>query len=479
MSHVSTATQQGIKALQDSLYNSLNTFSKDRQGIAYMGCKLISVPLALEDTLLDTLITPFSAVESVARAALNLVGSLFSFTETCKDYSVKRAIHYSEKALSDVTSSVVGLATALPKLAYQLLHIAYDAHSAKPIEHVRTKMLKNSSFTSIKDFQKSLYTDLKAKEAQENAAKDEVKRIQALFDEANELVKQVNERANEIKKIKQNEYLTAKLPESDSLVNTPKKAPQSTTNQIQITTLNRAIKAFNANIITLTNAAPGKKGGYSLAITSLVQETLDNATAITKDSITQALQKLTKERNDAQIELQKLEDEHKAGDDETFNLAHLSSRTSFSTAGRPSIADELLKASTEQEKLELQGTADVNRLKTELTAAEANLKGITQPHSLQIVGRITAPFIALADTLADTFAHPMKAIDHLARAVLNVLGCLFVKGYSMRNALGHAELSLRFVGSTIPAVVAAPVKFVYQTLAIMYNPKMAQTIHHV
>jgi hypothetical protein len=367
---------------QQNLYQGLNNAAKEQTGLYFFGRK---VGLAIEDTVVDTLITPVMTIESAVRSAINLIAAPFSNGE----HSTKRAILYAEMAITNLFFIAPSLCMSVPKLIYQISHIFYDPARAKHLATLTEEMGKNAYFgPKIEEMQKSLYEKNKATPPTDP---EEEARIQARDKEIKELASTIDECKNQILNIKKD-----------------------------IETKENEITKLKADILSLNDTS--------------------------KNNLTKKKKKNIKTNKNLLIE-------------------------------KANTQAQQLKVSLKAKEEELAGhekKLEGYSVNVDPNATSDDKKTVKDRY--QLLGRIIAPFKALGDTLLDTISAPLAAIDHLARAILNTLGCLFVKEYSLRNALGHWELSLMLSAKTIALVAMSPIKFVYQTCAIWYNPQEAQTI---
>ncbi|MBA2367805.1 MAG: hypothetical protein H0V82_02130 [Candidatus Protochlamydia sp.] len=94
-----------------------------------------------------------------------------------------------------------------------------------------------------------------------------------------------------------------------------------------------------------------------------------------------------------------------------------------------------------------------------------------------IIGRLGTIPVALIDGIVGIIDPLLSAIEKLALTALNLIGPLFSKNYTLRDAVFNAELTLVKIAMTPIAIVLAPIKIVYQFFAILYDPATVNTIN--
>lgn len=109
---------------QGSLYLDLNEYSKTNPILGR--CR--AIPMAFRDVVLDTFSVPLRSIESLFRAAANLLGCLF-----LKDYSMKRALMYTEQSFSLAVQTPVVFLTAIPKFIFQIGATLWDPTTVESI----------------------------------------------------------------------------------------------------------------------------------------------------------------------------------------------------------------------------------------------------------------------------------------------------------------------------------------------------------
>lgn len=95
-------------------------------------------------------------------------------------------------------------------------------------------------------------------------------------------------------------------------------------------------------------------------------------------------------------------------------------------------------------------------------------------------GLLLSPLVALADTLVDTLKLPLAAIECVALAVINLLGTLFCsKTWTLKGCLICIEKAAIYAARIPVAVLLAPLQFIYQTVAILSDPKDTNPYHNL
>lgn len=107
-----TITYDVCSAWQEKMYNRLNHFSRDHSILGRLG----TIPVAIGDTILETLSIPVIMIEHVAKTALHLLFAFFS-----ENYTFKGAIENAELALQ-AAGAIPGRILVAPfKLVHQIL----------------------------------------------------------------------------------------------------------------------------------------------------------------------------------------------------------------------------------------------------------------------------------------------------------------------------------------------------------------------
>lgn len=94
-----------------------------------------------------------------------------------------------------------------------------------------------------------------------------------------------------------------------------------------------------------------------------------------------------------------------------------------------------------------------------------------------VLSRVLALPVAVLDVAIDTFKTYLSAIEHVALAVINLIGAVFSKKYTLKDALVSAELAL-ISSAMVPvkSMLAMP-KIIFQCIAILIHPSKAQSIN--
>ena len=93
-----------------------------------------------------------------------------------------------------------------------------------------------------------------------------------------------------------------------------------------------------------------------------------------------------------------------------------------------------------------------------------------------IGGRILSLPISFADTLIQPVKAPLMAIEFVARAALNIIGCLFFENCSIKNALACLYLASQAVGVVPVGIFTAPFNFIYQFFKSFSHPENVYSI---
>jgi hypothetical protein len=86
--------------------------------------------------------------------------------------------------------------------------------------------------------------------------------------------------------------------------------------------------------------------------------------------------------------------------------------------------------------------------------------------------------IALLDVAIDTMRYPLRAIECVAMAIINLLGAVFTSNCEIKDALIGLESGLAHGLSVIGAVAMAPLKVLYQIFAIALSPSTVKSIDY-
>ncbi|MBS4168180.1 hypothetical protein [Parachlamydia sp. AcF125] len=116
-------TVRASYTLQAKLYDHLNEFSQSHKILG----RFSALPIALLDVACDNLEIPVNAIEQIAMAALNLVGTVFSLKSALAgkpaNYNLKDALRCAEWGMGSVVCIPVKLALAPAKIIYQFFAI--------------------------------------------------------------------------------------------------------------------------------------------------------------------------------------------------------------------------------------------------------------------------------------------------------------------------------------------------------------------
>jgi hypothetical protein len=92
---------------------------------------------------------------------------------------------------------------------------------------------------------------------------------------------------------------------------------------------------------------------------------------------------------------------------------------------------------------------------------------------------IVSPILSLADVFLDVLAPIASAVEKLARAVMQLAGALFYKSCSIKGAIYLTKEALQEISNAAAALTLSPLKFCYQTCAIIYDPTKAVSIRNL
>lgn len=98
--------------------------------------------------------------------------------------------------------------------------------------------------------------------------------------------------------------------------------------------------------------------------------------------------------------------------------------------------------------------------------------------SNEMLGRLSSIPVATADVALETLKTPLRVIEKLAFAVINLLGATFFSSCTLKGAMFNAEGVLCHIALLPVAVVIAPFKLVYKMLDIALDPQNAKTIDY-
>lgn len=92
--------------------------------------------------------------------------------------------------------------------------------------------------------------------------------------------------------------------------------------------------------------------------------------------------------------------------------------------------------------------------------------------------RLCALPVAILDVTIETFKNPLKAIESLIFAIINFLGTLCSDQCSFKDAIYNLERTLNCVLESAVGAALAPLKILYQTILITYDPELTQSINY-
>jgi hypothetical protein len=98
-------------------------------------------------------------------------------------------------------------------------------------------------------------------------------------------------------------------------------------------------------------------------------------------------------------------------------------------------------------------------------------------HKHENLARLASIPVSVLDVALDTVALPLKAIQELAIAIINLLGAAFATRYTIRNALFGLQYGLGSAALFSVSVAMAPLKIFYQLVSIAAAPGSAKSIH--
>lgn len=120
-----SAIYEGVSGIQSSMYSQLRSISIDHD----VDGRILSLPISFGDTLIQSTKVPLMAIEFAARAALNIIGCLFS-----EDYSVKNALTCFDCALHYTILTPLYILTAPFNFVYQFFKSFSDPQNANSIK---------------------------------------------------------------------------------------------------------------------------------------------------------------------------------------------------------------------------------------------------------------------------------------------------------------------------------------------------------
>lgn len=109
--------------------------------------------------------------------------------------------------------------------------------------------------------------------------------------------------------------------------------------------------------------------------------------------------------------------------------------------------------------------------------------------SNKTLGRFCSIPVSILDVALDTFKSPLGAIEYVAMAAINLIGAAFSKEFTLKgftfkeltlkDALGCTEFALGAAVNIPVKLVVAPVKIIFQFIAIIINPEKVQSINYL
>ena len=98
--------------------------------------------------------------------------------------------------------------------------------------------------------------------------------------------------------------------------------------------------------------------------------------------------------------------------------------------------------------------------------------------SNEILGRLCSIPVSILDVALDTLKTPLSAIEYLAMAAINLIGALFSKKYTLKDALANTEWTFAAIANTPVKLFMAPIKIVFQFFAILIHPEKVEPIDY-
>ena len=96
-----------------------------------------------------------------------------------------------------------------------------------------------------------------------------------------------------------------------------------------------------------------------------------------------------------------------------------------------------------------------------------------------LLGRLSGFLIAPADVLLELIEYPLSTIECVARVAIHLIGAAFsYKDYTLKYALGYAELAIVRDAALPMVFFMAPIKIAFQFFAILINPKKVHSINY-
>jgi hypothetical protein len=481
-----TDSCQHIGKLQNQIYENFNDFSKNH----FIRGKFQALPIALIDVTLDTLKTPASCIENLFAAIVHLLRAPFHLKEPL----MKRCLICTEQALAEATFTPVALLLSPIKFCYQALHNVYDPSKAISIEQATEEAYTDSPGLSqwLEHHQDSFYCTTKpSKEESSPVAKKAGRRLSI--------------------------PIFAKLPVTPNRDTSAKKKNYSDLTPIQ-----------NSSRVTFGSTNEEKFGRTPFTPGSKINSQ-EKSRSYEKHSDLSSIHDSESLESSYEIESQ----EGSESDEEHFTPLLMNDRSFISEQNSdekdPSMDVSYSAVFPQDEKEEISydhphrkssplttpissaqnyndnesNFIDFNEHKRGSAASQDSYLGYSFENSIQLQeesscideaphnakentsshakankaiappSRIRSPIIAFSDVILDVAKIVVDAIENVAFAALNILAVAFNKAYSIKKTIGYTELFLENVAAIPAAALLTPLKFVYQMLHILYDPKQA------
>lgn len=97
----------------------------------------------------------------------------------------------------------------------------------------------------------------------------------------------------------------------------------------------------------------------------------------------------------------------------------------------------------------------------------------------EVIGRLISIPVSILDVTLETIKTPLKIIECLVLAIINLLGAAFSDKFTLKDALYNTERML-FNTLGIPVVVVmVPLKLLYQLFSIVIDLENVKSINHL
>ncbi len=103
------------------------------------------------------------------------------------------------------------------------------------------------------------------------------------------------------------------------------------------------------------------------------------------------------------------------------------------------------------------------------------LNDYSKSHS--VLGRLCSLPVSFLDIGLETAKPPLWAIESVAMIAINLVGMVFSKKFSLKDALFHSEMAFTQTLSTPVRIIYSPIKFCYQFFAILIDPSNIPPYH--